>query len=181
MSVTRRIYVSLPADHWLPKKLNDLKWAIVEEIENLGYTPEVFTNPKGKPGLASSRAWGARDADEVARRCVGTAIIGMARWDFKDSEGRQARLPTEFNHYEGALARTLGLPTLVLVQQDVMRRVVFDPTFGGFVGEIPPDADPGWLKTVQFRVPFGYWRMSCMQGETFFLGTAAAPGIPLQP
>jgi hypothetical protein len=63
--------------------------------------------------VASSRAWGARDADEVARRCVGTAIIGMARWDFKDSDGRQARLPTEFNHYEGALARTLGLPTLV--------------------------------------------------------------------
>jgi hypothetical protein len=47
--------------------MNDLKWAIVEEIENLGYTPEVFTNPKGKPGLASSRAWGARDADEVAQ------------------------------------------------------------------------------------------------------------------
>ena len=59
----------------------------------------------------------------------------MARWEFKDSNGMDARLPTEFNHYEGALARTLGLPTLVLVQQDVMRRVVFDPTYGGFVGE----------------------------------------------
>ena len=137
MSVTRRIYVSLTADRWLPKSMNDLKWAIVDEIENLGYTPEIFTNPRGKPGLASSRAWGARDADEVARRCMGAAIIGMARWEFKDSNGKDARLPTEFNHYEGALARTLGLPTLVLVQQDVMRRVVFDPTYGGFVGEIP--------------------------------------------
>ena len=129
MSVTRRIYVSLTADRWLPKSMNDLKWAIVDEIENLGYTPEIFTNPRGKPGLASSRAWGARDADEVARRCVGAAIIGMARWEFKDSNGMDARLPTEFNHYEGALARTLGLPTLVLVQQDVKRRVVFDPTY----------------------------------------------------
>ena len=170
MPVTRRIYVSLPADHWLSKEMNDLKWAIVDEIENLGFTPEVFTNPKGKPGLASSRAWGARDADEVARRCVGTAIIGMARWNFHDDDGRQARLPTEFNHYEGALARTLGLPTLVLVQQDVMRRVVFDPTFGGFVGEIPPKADPGWLKTEEFRVPFGYWRMQLYQRRDVFLG-----------
>jgi hypothetical protein len=140
MPVTRRIYVSLPADHWLPKEMNDLKWAIVDEIENQGFTPEVFTNPKGKPGLASSRAWGARDADEVARRCVGTAIIGMARWNFKDGDGEDARLPTEFNHYEGTLARTLGLPTLVLVQKDVKRRVVFDAIFGGFVGEIPPQA-----------------------------------------
>lgn len=170
MTVTRRIYVSLPADHWLPKEMNDLKWAIVDEIENLGFTPEIFTNPKGKPGLASSRAWGARDADEVARRCVGTAIIGMARWNFQDGNGLQARLPTEFNHYEGALARTLGLPTLVLVQQDVMRRVVFDPTFGGFVGEIPPEADSGWLKTEQFRVPFGYWRMQLYQRRDVFLG-----------
>ena len=66
----------------------------------------------------------------------------MARWNFQDSTGGDARLPTEFNHYEGALARTLGLPTLVLVQQNVMRRVVFDPTFGGFVGEIPVPTDP---------------------------------------
>jgi hypothetical protein len=227
MNITRRIYVSLPADRWLPKGMNDLKWAIVDEIENLGYTPEIFTNPRGKPGLASSRAWGARDADEVARRCMGAAIIGMARWNFQDSTGQDARLPTEFNHYEGALARTLGLPTLVLVQQNVMWRVVFDPTFGGFVGEIPvptdPDisptnppkvgetaatadptiapmsppnvgetpatadpkipstnppnvgeipamADPSWLKTKQFRVPFGYWRAQLGARRDVFLG-----------
>ena len=42
MTVTQRIYVSLPADHWLPTSMNDLKWAIVDEIENLGYTPEIF-------------------------------------------------------------------------------------------------------------------------------------------
>ena len=89
--------------------MNDLKWAIVDEIETLGYTPEIFTNPKGKPGLASSRAWGARDAEEVARRCMGAAIIGMARWTFQDDDGRSIRLPTEFYHYEGALTRTFGL------------------------------------------------------------------------
>ena len=131
----------------------------------------------------------------------------MARWEFKDSNGHDARLPTEFNHYEGALARTLGLPTLVLVQQDVMRRVVFDPTYGGFVGEIPPAnshisptdpqkageipatadpgasatnppkvgeipaaADPSWLKTKEFRVPFGYWRMQLYARRDVFLG-----------
>jgi hypothetical protein len=170
MPVTRRIYVSLPADRWLPVRMNELKWAIVDEIENLGYTPEIFTNPKGKPGLASSRAWGARDADEVARRCSGAAVIGIARWNFSDGEGRTVRLPTEFCHYEGALARTLGLPTLVLVQSDVMRRVVFDPTFGGFVGEIPPEADGEWLKTPEFRVPFGYWRAQLYARRDVFLG-----------
>jgi hypothetical protein len=57
MPIVRRIYVSLPADPWLPKNLNDLKWCIVEEIEKLGYTAEIFTNPRGTSGLASARSW----------------------------------------------------------------------------------------------------------------------------
>lgn len=39
VQITRRIYVSLPAGHWLPPNLNALKWGVVEEIEKLGYTP----------------------------------------------------------------------------------------------------------------------------------------------
>jgi len=175
MTVTRRIFVSLPADKPLTPEMNSLKWAIVDEIENLGYTPEIFTNPRGKPGLASSRAWGARDVEEIARRCVGAAIIGMARWNFQDwnfqdQKKKDVRLPTEFAHYEGALVRTLGLPTLVLVQEDVMRRVVFDPSFGGYVGEIPPNGNLSWLKTPDFRVPFGYWREQLRARRDVFLG-----------
>jgi hypothetical protein len=177
MNITRRIYVSLPADPWLPHNLNDLKWGIVEEIEKLGYTPEIFTNPKGKPGLASAKAWNPRDADEIARRCVGAAVLGMPRWRFRDADGQPVLLPTEFNHYEGALVRTLGLPTLVLVQRDVLRRVVFDSSFGGYVGQFAPDADVGWLHTDEFRVPFGYWRALLDERRDVFLGycSSSAP------
>lgn len=170
MQITRRIYVSLPADPWLPQNLNELKWGIVEEIEKLGYTPEIFTNPKGKPGLASAKAWNPRDADEIARRCVGAAVLGMPRWNFQDVQGQPALLPTEFNHYEGALFRTLGLPTLVLVQRNVRRRVVFDMSFGGYVGEFAPDADLGWLHTDEFRVPFHYWKTLLEERRDVFLG-----------
>lgn len=172
-TLTRRIYVSLPADPWLPDNLNRLKWAIVDEIEKLGYTPEVFTNPRGKPGLASSRAWNPRDADEIARRCAGAAVLGMPRWRFRDGD-EDVLLPTEFNHYEGALARTLGLPTLVLVQKDVMRRVVFDSSFGGFVGQFAGTSDVEWLHTDPFLVPFGYWRTLLEGRSDVFLGYSSA-------
>ena len=154
----------------MPRNLNDLKWAIVEEIEKLGYTPEIFTNPKGKPGLASPKAWNPRDADDIARRCVGAAVLGMPRWTFQDAQGAPALLPTEFNHYEGALAQTLGLPTLVLVQKDVRRRVVFDMSFGGYVGEFLPDSDLNWLHTDDFRVPFLYWKNLLDERRDVFLG-----------
>ena len=191
MPITRRIYVSLPADPWLPKNLNELKWGIVEEIEKLGYTPEIFTNPKGKPGLASAKAWNPRDADEIARRCVAAAILGMPRWIFQVKEpdltatdaersqngaARSVLLPTEFNHYEGALARTLGLPILVLVQRNVLRRVVFDMSFGGYVGEFDSSADLGWLHTDEFRVPFNYWKALLEERRDVFLGYSAASG-----
>jgi hypothetical protein len=177
LPITRRIYVSLPADPWLPRNLNELKWGIVEEIEKLDYVPEIFTNPKGKPGLASAKAWNPRDADEIARRCVGAAILGMPRWTFQDVQGQLALLPTEFNHYEGALVRTLGLPTLVLVQQNVRRRVVFDMSFGGYVGEFDPSADLGWLHTDQFRVPFHYWKNLLDERRDVFLGYSSSSEI----
>ncbi len=145
MPITRRIYVSLPADPWLSDNLNRLKWGIVEEIEKLGYTPEIFTNPRGKRGLASARSWHPRDADEIARRCTGAAVLGIARWKLQtlDDKPVPVLLPTEFNYYEGALARTLGLPTLVLVQSDVRPRVVFDMNFAGYLGLFDSDADLG--------------------------------------
>jgi hypothetical protein len=60
MPVIRRIYVSMPSDRWLAPNQNDLKWGIVEEIEQLGYTPEIFTDLRAgldwlpdKPGARS--------------------------------------------------------------------------------------------------------------------------------
>jgi hypothetical protein len=170
MPITRRIYVSLPADPWLPDNLNRLKWGIVDEIEKLGYCAEIFTNPRGKLTLASAKSWHPRDADEVARRCVGAAILGMPRWTFNDTRGEPALLPTEFNHYEGALAYTLGLPVLVLVHEEVRRRVVFNMNFAGYVGIFGADADVDWLHTDKFRVPFGYWVDRLRQRRDVFLG-----------
>jgi Predicted nucleotide-binding protein containing TIR-like domain len=174
MPITRRIYVSLPADPWLPDNLNRLKWGIVEEIEKLGYTTEIFTNPRGRPGLASARSWHPRDADEIARRCTGAAVLGMPRWRFTDSNGSQVLLPTEFNHYEGALFHTLGLPTLVLAQRDVLPRVVFDKSFGGYVGEFEAASDVEWIHTNAFRVPFDYWLALLNQRRDVFLGYSSA-------
>ena len=157
-----------------PDNLNRLKWGIVEEIEKLGYTTEIFTNPRGKPGLASARSWHPRDADEIARRCTAAAVLGMPRWRFSDSNGNQVLLPTEFNHYEGALFHTLGLPTLVLAQRDVLPRVVFDRSFGGYVGEFEAESDVQWLHTDAFQVPFNYWLTLLNERRDVFLGYSSA-------
>lgn len=169
MSITRRIFVSLPSDGALSSSQNKFKWSIVEKIEQLNYIPEIFTNPRGKPGLASNKIWSRQDADKIARKCIGAAIIGLPRWEFPTSQGA-LKLPTEYCHYEGAISYTLGLPMLVLAQKDVLRRVVFDDSYGVYMGIFPPNADIKWLETKDFLTPFQYWRAELDARRDIFLG-----------
>src|SRR6185295_4648795 len=102
MAVTRRIYISMPADRWLAPNQNALKWAIVADIERRGYATEVFFDPRGKPSLAGGQAWSAVAADRVMRRCVGAVLIGMPRWTLAQAADGYDKLATEYCSYEGA-------------------------------------------------------------------------------
>jgi predicted nucleotide-binding protein len=66
---------------------------------------------------------------------------------------------------------------LVLVQAGVLRRVVFDGTYKGFVGIIPPKPTPKWLTTSEFTVPFGHWRRELEKRRDVFLGYCSASKI----
>jgi hypothetical protein len=167
--VRRRVFISMPADYWLDARQNDLKWGIVREIQKHGYVPEIFTDPKGTPSQAGGKAWSADDADKIMRRCIGAAIIGLPRWIIP-VDGGQLKLATEFCHYEAAVARTLGLPLLIVAQSDLSQRVVFDGRFGPQIGVFPPDADEGWLNKQEFRVVFDYWKRSLDERRDVFLG-----------
>jgi hypothetical protein len=155
----------MPADEWLSDNQNALKWAVVDRVKSLGLVPEIFTNPRGDISLVAGKAWSAPLADDIFRRCVGAVLIGLPRWDFGG-----IKLPSEFCHYEGAQARTLGLPTLVLRQKDVIARVVFDHNFGPYVGTFDPTADATWLDTRQFTTAFGYWEGELRERRDVFLG-----------
>jgi hypothetical protein len=169
MKKTERIFVSLPADQWLTKQENKTKWTIVAVIEELGYTVEVFLDPRGTSSIAASLAWSAASCGQIMKRCEGCVLLGFPRWRINGEIG-QVQLPTEFNHYEGAVAYTLDLPLLVLVQAGVLRRVVFDPSYKGYVGIIPDRPTPKWLMSDSFKVPFKYWREQLERRRDIFLG-----------
>jgi hypothetical protein len=68
------------------------------------------------------------------------------------------------------MAYTLKLPMLVVVGEDVQRRVVFDPNYRGYVGEIPVDADRSWIGTKGFDIPFQHWKRELDHRRDLFLG-----------
>jgi len=173
MAVTHRVSVILPDDRWCSERENAFKWAIVERIESLGLVAEIFHDPRGTASLCAPMAWSAANADFVSRRCVGAALIGLPRWRFETAQG-VVNLPTEFSHFEGALAWQLKLPLLVLVQREVVRRVVFDNSFHGRIGEFPADAGPEWLDTRDFSTPFAVWQREIADRRDVFLGYCSA-------
>ena len=127
MTLKRRIFFSLTADPHLTSEQNELKWGIVSKITNLGYSPEVFTAPPERriKGMASRLGWGFDAFERVMRRCCGHAIIGMPRWQIATGT-TPSYLPTEFCQYEGAVSYTLKLPTIVIADDAIENRLVFD-------------------------------------------------------
>jgi len=109
MAITRRIYVSMPADSWLIPTQNELKSGVVERIEQLGYVQEIFSDPTGRKSLSGPLTWRSDAADETARHCHGAILIALPQWRLGAADGA-VLLPTEYCHHEGAIARTLGLP-----------------------------------------------------------------------
>jgi hypothetical protein len=173
MPVTRRVSVILPDDRWCSERENAFKWAIVERIEALGLVAEIFHDPRGTASLCAPMAWSAANADFISRRCVGAVLIGLPRWRFQTAQGA-INLATEFSHFEGALAWQLKLPLLVLVQHDVLRRVVFDNGFHGRIGEFAPDSGVEWLATRDFTTPFTVWQRELADRRDVFLGYCGA-------
>jgi hypothetical protein len=169
MITRRRVYISMPAETWLSQKQNDLKWAVVAEIEKLGYEGQVFVGPGGGQGLPAGRGWSLADCDAVMRRCIAAAIIGFPKWRFSIGK-HDFRLATEYCHHEGAVAHTYGLPLLTIAEQGIEPRLLFNPHAGLEIISVPLDADTSWLSTRAFRGPFENWKRKLERRRDVFLG-----------
>jgi hypothetical protein len=119
--IKRRVFVSVPADNNMDPGQQEVVSSVLQLISNAGFEPQRFLYS----GLPASMGWNFQTVDEVMRRCVGAVIIAFPRWTLPDSETPDADpvlLPTEYNHYEGAVANTLGLPTLIIAERGIVDR-----------------------------------------------------------
>jgi hypothetical protein len=168
MSVKRRILVSAPRDVRLDAPRIGIKRAIIDRIEQLGYEPQVFLDPKGGSGLAAGAGWSLEEVERVARRCVGAVLIGLPFWKTVH-EGRDCWLPTDYCQYEGAIAHAFGLPILAIAV-GIEQRVIFDPHARLHAISIPLQEDLSWLDGEAFRGPLQNWKRDIEQRRDVFLG-----------
>jgi len=165
MATKRRIFVSAPIDEHLDDRQRDLKNQILSKVSALGYEPQIFFFE----GMAAGMAWNFSAAHEVMRRCHGALILGFPRWRFSTEEG-EIRLPTEYNHYEGALANAYGLPILTIAEQGIVDRGIHWTGGGNPILFMPDDADQSWLNGESFRHRFNVWSEQLAERRDVFLG-----------
>ncbi len=170
--IIRRVFVSAPRDEWLDERRQGIKRRIIDSIRGVGYEPQYFDVP-GPGGLVAGKVWNFDSVDAVMRRCVGAAILGLARWTlFQDQ--REILIPSEYCHYEGSLALALGLPILAVAESDTPARGIFVP-YGRFpVLRIPPQADAAWVDSTGFTGFLGTWTGLLGARRDIFLGYASS-------
>ena len=173
MTITRRIFVSSPRTEYLDNRRKELKRSIVNEIEALGYEAQMFDSGGETRGLPANKglSWSPTNADAVMKRCVGAAILGFPLWQCQGGTAdKTVSLVTEYCHYEGAIARTLGLPILPLLDHGVEERVFFNRYGGDPFLTIPAEADRTWVKENDFQTFLGRWHNRLKDRKDIFLG-----------
>jgi hypothetical protein len=165
MSSKRRVFVSVPIDDHLNAKQLDLKQKVLTKVESIGYEPQIFLYR----GMAAGMAWNFSAVNEVMRRCHGALILGFPRWRFK-TEKEEVRFPTEYNHYEGALANSLKIPVLTVAEKGIVDRGIHWTGGGNPILFMPDDADSAWLASSSFQHRFDVWAEQMAERRDVFLG-----------
>lgn len=152
MKPTPRIYISAPIDRHLQPDQLDMKRAILLTIQSQGLEPQEF----GVSGLPKRDGWSFDAADNVLRRCHGAVILAFAQWTASGVTPTLV-MPSEYNHFEGAVALTRYVSTLIIKDEIVAPRGIAYYGGGRFVVDIPTGSGTNWLQSPDFRSHFQDW------------------------
>ena len=120
MTLKRRIFFTSPTDEHLTPKGLEIKEGILQRVRDSGYEPQLFF----REGLPKNISWSFSNVREVMQRCCGAVVLGLPRWCFQSGD-ETILMPSEFTHYEGAIAHSFHLPILTIAPTGIPDRAVF--------------------------------------------------------
>ncbi len=169
----RRIFVSAPGESQLNGSELNLYRAILPLVQRDEFGEDKFELQRFMiSGLPAAKGWSFEEVEKVMRRCVGAVILAIPRWI-----GTAPWSPTdpavpisgEFYNYEGAVALTLGLPTLILTTHGISDRGIVHKGGGKVICHIPRNSSIDWLSQDFFRTQFREWRNEVTRRSDIFL------------
>jgi len=122
----------------------EVKKGVLDEIRKLGFEPQEFH----VSGIAAGDPWTGSRAIEVMHQCDAALILALMRWMNADRDG-SLPIPSEYSHFEGALALACNLPTMVFAEEEMQERGILSSVGGSFVLKIPM-RNSKWLAGKKF-------------------------------
>jgi Predicted nucleotide-binding protein containing TIR-like domain len=163
--IERRVFLSATSDRSLDGRRREVKAAIIKKIRDAGYSPQEFW----EMGIAADLAWSFDNVERVMRQCIGAMVIGFPRWTMSHA-GYRARMVGEYNHFEGAVALTLGLPLMIIAEEGVESRGIVWTGGGRTITSLPEDATADWVNSTEFTRRFTAWTQTLISHRDVFLG-----------
>lgn len=143
-----------------------IKNEVIKRVRDAGFEPQIFL----EAGLAEEIAWNFDSVYRILKQCDGAVILGLSRWS-REENNSQTGVPTEYNHYEGALAASLKLPLFILSEEGIAKRGIFDNGGGFIYTSIPSTADNNWFSNDEYFVGrFNAWKRAVNNRYQVFLG-----------
>lgn len=165
MSYKPKIYVHAP---YKPAPAQSIvKDYVLNQLKLLGFEPQEFH----VSGLPKGDSWTFQRAMEVMKECDGALVLALMRW-VGTSNGGDLPIPSEYSHFEGALALSRNLPTIVLAEDDMLMRGILSQDGGSFVIKIPMLQSQSWILGNQLlkEPPFQHWVDKVNERHDVFFG-----------
>lgn len=165
MKFKRRVFFTSPTDDFLVPAWRDIKERILQRIRDKGYEPQLFF----REGLPKNMSWSFGNVLAVMQRCSGAVILGLPRWSLQNGS-ETVLMPSEFTHYEGAVAHTFQIPVLTIALQGIPDRAVYWRGGDKVILKIPSHAESSWIDSDAFNFRFSAWLDELSERRDVFLG-----------
>jgi hypothetical protein len=162
----RRIYISTPLDDHLSQKQLSVKRAIYSALKQEEFEPQEFLTC----GIPADTVWSFQESRKVMKRCDGALVLAFVRAEFAAHDGSRVCLPSEYNHYEGALAIANDLPILVVAEEGIPDRGIVWRGGGLLINLLPSGSDAKWVGSAKFKNQFQLWVDKVRSRPRVFLG-----------
>jgi hypothetical protein len=147
-----RIYIHAPYKPEFDRE--KIKRGVLERIRRLEFDPQEFH----VSGIPKGDSWNFDRAIKVMRQCDGALILALMRHMYADGSTK-ILMPSEYSHFEGALALSCNLPCLVIAEEGMQMRGITSEMGGSFVLKVPMQTAAEWLETDKLlsEPPFERW------------------------
>jgi hypothetical protein len=165
-----RVYVHAPLGVNLTPGRQAVRAQVLERVTAAGFESQEFA----VSGIPAAWAWNFDRAAQVMDQCQGAVILALPKYQLDDGHA----FPSEFAHYEGALALSKALPTLIVTEAGTPNAGIVFHGGGEFIHRLGADdvedGGRGYLSSEQFMGMFDQWAGAVQERSRVFLGYCSA-------